>query len=281
MLLGLAKGKVGDLVFYRDGGEQRTRTRVIPKNPRTFAQQAQRVKIANVAGLYRAAATILKYSFSNRPSNQSGYNAFAATAIANAPYLTKQQAASAVVLPQPAMISRGVLPSLDYVEVVDEPHYGIGLPFVLGENRPSTIGEVVALVLAQNPSFNEGDELHFCTLRFSPIEGVDTEVDLYSVVLVDDELILDTSDSRSISDGSFTTLSSSIVGRNAAINSADAIFCSAIIHSRVDSTGKLQASTQWLWLSTAAATLYDGYRSSEALEAAIESYNATATPVLR
>lgn len=281
MLLGLAKGKVGDLVFYRDGGEQRTRTRVVPKNPRTTAQMEQRVKIANAAGLYRAAAAILKDSFTNRPSNQSGYNSFASGAIVNAPYLTKQQASAGVCLPQPVMLSRGVLPSLDYVELASETYRGIGIAADFSTSRPTTLGGFAEGLIAAYPYMQEGDELNFVELRFKPIEGVDAEVDLYAVSMDNTSYVLNTADTTPIGGAKVAWDAGAFYATQQSTNEEGDIYMLAIIHSRVDGSGKLQVSTQWTYLSEAAQSLYDGYRNEEALADAIESYKVSATPILR
>lgn len=75
---GKAKGKLGEVVLYRAGGEQRSRTYVKDvKNPKSAAQMAQRIKMASIVGFFRAAKDVLRYSFPQRPVNQSGFNAFA------------------------------------------------------------------------------------------------------------------------------------------------------------------------------------------------------------
>lgn len=74
---GQASGKLGEAVFYRAGGEQRTRAWVAKiKNPRTRAQAITRATMANITNFYRANAVILRDSFTNKPQNQSGFNAF-------------------------------------------------------------------------------------------------------------------------------------------------------------------------------------------------------------
>lgn len=107
MLLGTAAGKVGDLVFYRAGGEQRTRTKVTPSNPKTYAQQAQRSRLANVTLMYRALSALLKDTFPNRPSKQTPFNAFAADALPNSPYLRKDRADNGEYIPFPTLIAKG------------------------------------------------------------------------------------------------------------------------------------------------------------------------------
>lgn len=74
---GQASGKLGETVLYRAGGEQRTRTYVAKiKNPKTLAQVQNRLSMLNFSSIYRALKPILSASFPNRPTNQSGFNAF-------------------------------------------------------------------------------------------------------------------------------------------------------------------------------------------------------------
>lgn len=281
MLLGLAKGKVGDLVFYRDGGEQRTRTRVVPKNPRTPAQMQQRAKIANVSAVYRLLSSVLADSFSNRPSNQSGYNVFASMAIPMSPYMTKQQAAAACVLPQPAVVSRGTLPTLEYKYADGISDGAPSLALTAELTGTSTIAQLSQALVAQYPSIEEGDELTFISLRFEAVEGVDIDADVYTAYPSVANIKIDTA--------SDTTLTAAgLVFNDSAVSSAaigadfnEGTVMQAIIHSRVDGNGQIQTSTQWAALDSFAQELYDGYRTTQAITAAIESYKAGAEPVLR
>lgn len=64
MLLGYARGKVGDLVFTRVDGEQVTRPRNRhPANPRTNKQLIQRAIMATVMAAYSAGKEIFDHSF--------------------------------------------------------------------------------------------------------------------------------------------------------------------------------------------------------------------------
>lgn len=65
LLLGTARGKLGSVVFYRTGGEQRFRTRVKPTNPRSFAQLVQRVVVATAVKAYSPLQSICNHSFQN------------------------------------------------------------------------------------------------------------------------------------------------------------------------------------------------------------------------
>lgn len=64
MLLGFARGKVGDLVFYRHLGNQVTRARnSAPANPRTARQGVQRSILKTVSNFYALTSEIADHSF--------------------------------------------------------------------------------------------------------------------------------------------------------------------------------------------------------------------------
>ena len=64
MFLGMARGKVGDVVFYRADGQQLSRVRNRnPRNPRTNAQLYQRAIMATVGQAYTAGKAIFDHSF--------------------------------------------------------------------------------------------------------------------------------------------------------------------------------------------------------------------------
>lgn len=65
LILGTGRGKLGDIVFYRTGGEQRYRTRVRPTNPRTDAQLLQRCVVSTAVKYYSEIATIADHAFQN------------------------------------------------------------------------------------------------------------------------------------------------------------------------------------------------------------------------
>lgn len=281
MLLGLAKGKVGDLVFYRDGGEQRTRTRVIPKNPRTPAQMTQRAKIANVSAIYRALAALMADSFTNRPSNQSGYNAFASSAIALSPFMTKQQATAACVLPQPAILSRGILPTIEYAGAAGEADGATAIAMPGSFTGEPSIKEASEVFIAQNPSIQQGDELTFVSLRFDAIEGADVDADVYAATPSIVNLKVDVNDSTLVSALGLEWGNGTLYPTSAASDWDAGVVMQAIIHSRVDGNGQLQVSTQWARLNDAAQSLYDGYRTEQAIADAVESYMAGSESILR
>lgn len=74
---GQASGKLGEAVYYRAGGEQRTRSYVAKiKNPKTRAQALQRTKFNNMVAVFRGASVFVKSLFKAEKSSQSPFNAF-------------------------------------------------------------------------------------------------------------------------------------------------------------------------------------------------------------
>ena len=64
MFLGMARGKVGDVVFYRADGQQLSRVRNRnPRNPRSDAQLFQRAIMATIVQAYTAGKAIFDHSF--------------------------------------------------------------------------------------------------------------------------------------------------------------------------------------------------------------------------
>lgn len=74
---GKASGKLGEAVFYRAGGTQRTRTYVKNvKNPKSYQQALQRAKFNNLVGCFKGISTAVKSFYTKRASNQTPFNAF-------------------------------------------------------------------------------------------------------------------------------------------------------------------------------------------------------------
>lgn len=74
---GQASGKLGEAVYYRAGGEQRTRTYVATiKNPKSRAQALQRTKFNNMVAVFRGTSVFVKSLFKPEKSSQSPFNAF-------------------------------------------------------------------------------------------------------------------------------------------------------------------------------------------------------------
>lgn len=277
MLLGLAAGKIADLVFYRDGGEQRTRPRVIPKNPRTASQMAQRALIANVSATYRLLQSILKDSFSTRPSRMSGYNAFAKYAIPMSPYTSRQQSLAASVIPAPYIVSKGTIAPLDYTmgDIEDQPVLVLSVSSQ-GES-PINRGIVSRNIIAQYPWLQDGDELTFVGIVYE-LEDDPSLSGVFRAIPKVQSFLLDTTDEDPIEGVSLIPRSGSLSWGFA---DEGAIAAAALIVSRVDEGGSLETSLSSLVLSELASELYNQYRSDAAKNAAISSYGVGSESPLR
>ena len=67
LFLGQARGKIGDIVFYRMNGVQMSRTRNRhPRNPDTNPQKVQRAISATISQLYRSGRRIFDHSFQGK-----------------------------------------------------------------------------------------------------------------------------------------------------------------------------------------------------------------------
>lgn len=77
MLLGHARGKVGDLVFSRSNGQQVTRARAaVVKNPQTESQMVQRIILNTVSQAYSRMQAIVDHSFEGVPAGQKTMSVF-------------------------------------------------------------------------------------------------------------------------------------------------------------------------------------------------------------
>ena len=77
MLLGHARGKVGDLVFSRVNGQQVTRARAaVVKNPQTQAQMIQRILLNTIIQAYSRMSEICDHSYEGIPVGQKSMAVF-------------------------------------------------------------------------------------------------------------------------------------------------------------------------------------------------------------
>lgn len=114
-----ASGKLGETVLYRSGGEQRTRTYVAKiKNPKTLAQMKNRLSMRNFASIYRALQPILSLSFPNRPTKESGFNAFVrANKSVSSAVVSKVGSQSGLSVPYDMLLSQGYLTQFGVFEL--------------------------------------------------------------------------------------------------------------------------------------------------------------------
>ena len=145
MLLGYARGKVGDLVFSRANGKQIVRAKAdVVKNPKTEAQMIQRIILNTVAQAYSKMQAITDHSFEGvqqgqktmskfmtenmkmlrqkiaaaNAANGNGYDVYAFTPVGQN-----------VLVDNEYIVSRGSLPQVDCsITEVSSGNYGVLVP---------------------------------------------------------------------------------------------------------------------------------------------------------
>lgn len=106
---GNASGKLGEAVYYRAGGEQRTRAWVpTVKNPRTLKQATQRCKLNNITAVYRAVPTFVKSVFKPATAARSAFNQFSSDNMASPAFMAdKDMITNGVGVPYGFSMSSG------------------------------------------------------------------------------------------------------------------------------------------------------------------------------
>lgn len=186
LFLGTASGKVGDVVFSRQGGEQITRVRNrSPKNPQTPLQMTQRVIMSTVGKAYSLMAPIADHAFQGRSEGTMCQSRFTELNIAllrraaaealndgSAEAIITSQATNfngkgdSLVALNPFVISEGSLPSPRLQEIAGGVGVRLGITTTLAT---VTYGDVINALGAQR-----GDQLTFVLLTTDQSEaGVD------------------------------------------------------------------------------------------------------------
>lgn len=270
IFLGYARGKIGDMVLTRVGGQQVERAyQKNPKNPQSHSQQMQRTRLANLVNFYRRGRSLLNHSFTNRPISQSSYNAFVSRNIGiNAVRLTKAEAAAAMSVVGPFTISDGVLPPIQVNGGGVDSVTNIAVGKFTIADEVTTIGQLSRAIIDNNAEWAEGDQLTYVSVVQNG--GVDGGYPFVQFSYIEMDLNLsDPTLLRSL----FPSYALSIRGGYIAHGEYVADGGYAWIHSRKSSTGALQASRQQLILT--ANTLYSQYSTEAQSAAATRSYGAS------
>lgn len=118
--MGMARGKVGDVVLTRLAGEQVARARNrAPKNPKTTKQMAQRAALATCVEFYiRGVKNLFKFAFESKKPSESDYNAFVRANIGIIPVQSHKTLVENGPVFGPIIMSQGSLnaPSLTQLE---------------------------------------------------------------------------------------------------------------------------------------------------------------------
>ena len=178
MLLGMSRGSVGDVTFYRSGGSQRARARNRkPANPMTVRQQTQRAKFANAVKFHKqVTSNFFRFAYEDKMVNESDYNAFMRHNVGNSGFIG---AKASKIASWPALgqweVTAGSLPEITG-GVTASPSFLFNLG-VTGSNI-TTVGQLSTALVALGDNWREGDivtVLLYCATSASSLPTVDTE----------------------------------------------------------------------------------------------------------
>lgn len=260
----------------RTSGEQRARAYLkIISNPRTKAQMAQRVRLANLVNGYRVMRPVLGDSFLSRPANQSSYNAFVRANLASSRvFLTKDQAASGLFIPDAYKVTSGNLVG-SQVRVSANPINGdkFAFPFeIKGTEILTKQKSFHDAYMAYYPDASEEDVLIFMMLvdeggiaPFVRVERVylsqlNEANDFFTLYLTKFKPAEDTYGTAYISFGD---------------TSSDKLFnkvTMAVIRARMNGNKMIVCSSESLLLGSVAQLTLAKYTSELAKQSAIDSY---------
>ena len=159
---GQASGKLGEAVFYRAKGEQRTRTYVAKiANPKTLAQMSNRVAMLNLVSGYRSISSVLGKSFIDKRSNESDYNAFIRNSkSANTAGVTKAQAQIGWCCPYGFAISRGKIAFNDALTFAPEQFAKSTALSLAATQAGMTVNQFLALEVLEGANGYTGDQIY-------------------------------------------------------------------------------------------------------------------------
>jgi hypothetical protein len=275
MLLGVATGKVGDLVFYRAGGEQRTRTRVTPANPRSYNQQVQRSKIAEVVNAYRALSALLKETFPNRPTKQSAFNAFSAANMPIVPTLTKEDAKVGLFNPAPFFIAKGGLSNPFGEQTISASAFTVDCGVING-SAPTTVGALLTALNELHPCcIVDGSKIVFAVANVGNVGMGEAGTIVMKVIK------LDNASTVTLSSLGVTATKDSGTNQLKLSVPVDAITSIAgVVLLTPQNDGGWDCPVSQMVMGSGAETKYNMYFSGAGVDVAAASYNAAAPSCL-
>lgn len=275
MFMGTGSGKIGNMVLYRSGGEQRMRVYLETiKNPRSQSQMNQRVQLANLVAFYRTSQSFLVGSFQNKDIKLSSYNSFIRANLGTVKvFLTKTQAAQNACVAAPYRISDGDIPSISVTGAgaTAVTNLALGVGMVIDDN--TTVGAVSAALVAFNTNVTEGMQINYLSLlqAINPVTRYPyLSYNFYSFVV----------DSTSKDNFRDKMPSFAFSNVNGYVGHGDSIGDGgfAWVLSKKDATGAVTASSQNLILTS--QVLFEEYSSEVARQKASESYGPVSGQLL-
>lgn len=258
MLLGYARGSVGDVTFYRSGGSQRARARNRkPNNPRSSSQMTQRAKFASAVKFYkRAVSNFFRFAYQDKKGNESDYNAFMRHNIANAPLISKTAFDKQGY---PALgnwvLSYGELQPLNYLagelgSVIEVPGTWTAAPSTLGE---------LSQGLINSGFYEQGDiiTVPMIDITGSPLPTA-TPTGVYTTAWVTAQFRVDYNSTDSLNNLGLGTVTAAIVSNQLTLTFA-AHSAFAVIVSRNTSGGLKVSRAEMIYDAQMGLALFNAY----------------------
>lgn len=255
-LIGNFKGKVGNMVGYKNSASNTANTQgirvyqPIVKNPKTAAQAEQRAKLAPINATYRALKMIIDRGNEGLPYGNKSRLAWLKQAFKaeKMPWIEKGKV---VNYPVACQLTKGSLASLDYE--INDVDLVITVPDLAEGTQVATVGALSTVLISSNLGLKNGDQLTFV---------VSDNVDNYLDIKVF-SIVLDTTSTAS------NTLLTAAAGQ-ILFTTEHSIQCAAIIISRQGDNGEHLRSNESLMLvvGTTGSAPYNAASKT----AAIDSY---------
>lgn len=263
--VGQAKGKIGMNVYSVNAGDTVARQKAfMPRNPKTYAQMARRVRWANMVSFFRSFSGDLHPSFEGKAPRVSDFNEFLKQNINGTPvYLTSLEASQGACVVAAYQITKGTLPSISVTTGTgDVPVSNISLGNLVIDTD-TNLKQFSLAVINNNPKFRNGDciSVFICTQEQNSVTGIPyAEVQAHQVTLnvTDEETLL----SDLVPANGFSTVDAKLGASGAVVGGI------AWVHSRTDGSETL-VSSQQLYVNNA---LLSQYQTQAKKEEAILSY---------
>lgn len=288
MLLGYARGSVGDVVFSRSKGKQTSRARNRnPFNPRTDSQMIQRSKFTNASNFFtRGTQALFKFAYEDQKQGESDFNAFMRHNVKNS-FLVAKDASETSTYPAFGrwQLSEGSLREIKIqFHEPDEQDEGIYFYFDVPGMGQSTTWGGFSEKLIEKYNAENGDLLTVLKIKQ---EGITTEQyprrgDFFDVPITWDihqfALDLDSDDTISIhTNGLFDNAEGRVE-----IDAEDTVSfeAAAMIISRPNSK-KLKVSTSFLCCTRGFEDIYTALKDPYWRDYVLETWQATGKAILK
>lgn len=266
----MIKGRVGAMTYYTSKGQQIVRQSQNNSNygdtaSRSEAQQANRVRWANLVNFYKSSSVWMKKAFESKRRGQTDYNKLMSVNLTSSRiYLTKDEANAGCCIIYPYIVSQGSLPSIEITTVGGQWKTDI----MIGDIELSSqtkVSEFSAAILQYNSHWREGDQISFISYQ----QNIDS-FGRPRAICTAYELTLDLTDARKMRD--FLPYFCSSKSEDGFLGTSTDISVGGFTYmqSRNANNSKLQVSSQQL-VGVNQSLILD-YSSEEAKNRAILSY---------